>query len=153
MTSSARETKTWLSRPWHWVRRTPVVKSTVRRYSGSSARGRRSRIWKAGVEGLHPLERAAVREALGGVELAGEQPVLERGEFGGEPGRPGVFGAVGADEGVVGDDDPLVLRVAEQEGAVVAVAAEEAVLPAGGRPGLPGAVDGAVGHGRSTAAP
>lgn len=82
-----------------------------------------------------------------------EQPVLECGEFGGQPGWAGVFGAVGADQGVMGDDDPLVTGVAEQEGAVTAVAAQEAVLPARGRFGLPGAVDGVVARHASTAAP
>lgn len=85
------------------------------------------------------------------MEVSGEQTVLQRGEFGGEAGRAGVFGAVGADEGVVGDDDPLVGRIAELEGAVVAVSAEEAVLPACGRFGFPGAVEEV--HGRSTATP
>ncbi len=61
--------------------------------------------------------------------------------------------AVRADEGVVGDDHPVAVRVAVHEGAVVAVAAQEGVLPAGGGLGLPGAVDGRGAHGFSTATP
>lgn len=101
------------------------------------------------VERLDPLEGAAVGEGLGRGHLSGEQPVLEGGEFGGEFRRAGAFAAVRADEGVVRDDDPLVVRIAEHHGAVVAVAAQEGVLPAGGGPRLPGAVDGTGAHGFS----
>ncbi|MGX1090941.1 hypothetical protein RKD47_001622 [Streptomyces albogriseolus] len=111
---------------------------------------------EGGVEGPDPLERASVGEVLGGGEVAGEQPVLDVGERVGQQGRQPVPAArvvVRADEGVVGDDGPVVVRVAEDEGAVPAVAAQEGVLPAGGRPGLPGAVHGSGGHGASTATP
>ena len=143
---------------------------------GSSEGAALSRSWKAGWKGWTHCSGPVVGEGLGGGQVAGEQPVLQRGEFAGQLGRPGVFGAVGADQGVVGDDDPLVVGVAEHEGAVPAVAAEEGVLPALGGPVLVGAVHGAVdaaeagragrrggdgrggarggvGHGRSTAAP
>lgn len=108
------------------------------------------------VEGPHPLQLASVGEVLGGGEVTGQQPVLDAGERVGQQGRQPVPAArvvVRADQGVVGDDGPVVVRVAEDEGAVPAVAAQEGVLPAGGGPGLPGAVHGPAGHGASTATP
>jgi hypothetical protein len=106
------------------------------------------------MEGLDPLEWPAVGEALCGLEVAREQPVLHVGEFGGQAWRAGVFAAVRADEGVLGDDDTVVVRITEHQGAVVAVATQEGVLPAGGRGGLPGAVHGSGGgHDLSTATP
>lgn len=108
-------------------------------------RGRSQPYLEGRVEGLDPLQGPVVGEALGGLPLSGQQLVLEGREFGGEFGRTGVFGAVGADQGVVGDDDPVVVRIAERQGAVPAVAAEEGVLPAVGGPVLVGAVHGAVG--------
>lgn len=57
-----------------------------------------------------------------------------------QPGRAGVLAAVGADEGVMVDDDPVVGRISVHHGSVPAVAAEEGVLPAGGGVWLPRAV-------------
>ena len=53
----------------------------------------------------------------------------------------------------MGDDGAVVDRITEHQGAVVAVAAEEGVLPAGGGPWLPGSVDGRGAHEDSTATP
>ncbi|CAM5709590.1 hypothetical protein SVIOM342S_00505 [Streptomyces violaceorubidus] len=125
---------------------------------GSVARGPVQTQLEGRVEGAHPAQRAAVGEVLGGAGVPGEQAALEGGEPGGERGRAAVVVAVGADQGVVGDDHPVGVRIAEHQGAVVAVAAQEGVLPAGGGLGLPGAVDGRAAHdvgsgSRSTATP
>jgi len=107
-----------------------------------------------GMEGLHPQQRPPVGELLPRREVTGQQPVLYLRQLVGERGRAGFGAAVRADQGVVVDDDPVVVRIAEHHGAVAPVAAQEGVLPAGGGGRLPGALHGlAHGVASSTATP
>ncbi len=89
------------------------------------------------VEGAHPAQRKPVREAVARRSVPGQQPVLKLREASGEPGRAGVGGRDGPDQRVMGDDHPLVVGIAVDEGAVAAVAAQERVLPARRGPRLP----------------
>lgn len=92
------------------------------------------------MERLHPAQRPTVGEVLGRRDIAGQQLLLDVRELGGERGRSWARAAVRADQRVMSDDHPVIVRVAEHESAVGAVAAEEGVLPARGRRRFPGAV-------------